>query len=151
MSTTANSATSASALWVDGERFVSDGSSGHAVAFDSDRERNTAPGPMEMLLRSLCACSATDLVIMLKKSRQAVERLEVAAEGERAAEPPRVYTRIHVTYRVRGRNLDRAAAERAVKLSQSKYCSVFVTLEGKATITHELVLEETGAAAGPAV
>lgn len=109
---------------------------------DSDRDTNRAPGPMEMLLRSLCACSATDVVIVLKKKRQAVTAVEVTAEGERAPEPPTVYTQIHMTYRIAGHQVEKQAAERAVALSQEKYCSVLATLRPTARISHELVLEE---------
>lgn len=137
--------TTASAHWTGGERFLSDGGSGHAVIFDSDRAANTAPGPMEMVLRSLCACSATDIVLILRKARQPLAAVEVSAEAERAPEPPSIFTRIHVRYRIGGA-VDRAQAERAVQLSQAKYCSVFVTLSRTASITHEIVLAPEAAA-----
>lgn len=132
--------TQASATWVDGERFLTTGSSGHAIIFDSDRGLNSAPGPMEMVLRALCACSATDVVMILAKARQRFTSVVVEAEGERAPKPPTVYTRIHVRYRVAGHDLDTAAVERAVALSHEKYCSVLATLQHTATITHELAV-----------
>lgn len=134
-------ATAASAIWVDGQRFLSTGSSGHAVALDSDRRLNTAPGPMEMVLRSLCACTATDLVIVLKKAHQQWSRLEVSAKAERAAAPPEIFTRIHLHYHLIGRRLESAVVERAVKLSQTKYCSVSLMLSRSATITYEIAIE----------
>ncbi len=109
---------------------------------DSDRASNLAPGPMEMVLRSLCACSATDVVIVLKKKRQAFTAVEVTAAGERAPEPPTVYTQIHMKYRIAGHHVDRQAAERAIALSQEKYCSVLATLRQRARISYELILEE---------
>lgn len=134
--------TAASAVWLDGERFVTEGSSGHAVVLDADRGQNSAPGPMEMVLRSLCACSATDVVVVLKKSRQAFVRLEVSAQGERAPEPPSIYTRIHMVYRVAGESVERAVVERAVALSHAKYCSVFLMLSRTAAMSHEILIDE---------
>jgi len=133
--------TIASALWVDAERFLTAGSSGHAVVLDADRVLNSAPGPMEMVLRSLCACSATDVLIVLKKTRQAFRHVEVSAEGERAPAPPQVYTHIHLRYRVLGERVDRSVVERAVALSHAKYCSVFLMLQPSVAITHEIDLE----------
>ncbi|HEY7854893.1 MAG TPA: OsmC family protein [Terriglobales bacterium] len=137
----ASEPTTATANWIDGQRFVTGGSSGHAVVMDSSRETNSAPGPMEMVLRSLCACSATDIVIVLNKTRQRYTRVEVTAEGTRAPEPPAVFTGIHMVYRASGREVDRAAMERAVKLSREKYCSVFSMLEKTARMSFEIVLE----------
>ncbi|MGH9414746.1 MAG: OsmC family protein [Terriglobales bacterium] len=137
--------TTAAARWTEGEQFLTQGSSGHDVWMDSDRESNRAPGPMEMVLRSLCACSATDIVIVLRKMRQTFMSVVVTAEGERAPAPPTVYTRIHLQYRIAGTHVERHAAERAVALSQEKYCSVLATLRHTARITHALVLEEAAA------
>lgn len=94
-----------------------------------------------MVLRSLCACSATDIVIVLRKTRQPWSGVVVSAEGERAPQPPTVYTRIHMVYRIAGAGVDPAVAERAVALSQEKYCSVLATLRHTAVITHETILE----------
>lgn len=134
--------THAAAVWTDGERFASEGSSGHTVVFDADRITNRAPGPMEMVLRSLCACSATDLVIVLRKKRQNFTGIRVSAEGERAPEPPQVYTKIHLRYEVTGHGVQREAVQRAVELSQEKYCSVFAMLRHTAATSYEIVLQE---------
>ena len=83
----------ASVKWIGEQKFLGISPSGHAVPFDSDRESNKAPGPMEMVLMSLGACTATDMVIILEKKRQKLEALEVLCSGERAAEPPTVWTR----------------------------------------------------------
>jgi putative redox protein len=88
--------------WIDGERFVVNASSGHAVVVDADRKRNTAAGPMELVLMGLCACTATDVVSILRKKREAFTALEVRAEAERAEQPPTVYTRIKLIYTVSG-------------------------------------------------
>jgi putative redox protein len=120
--------------WVEAERFLTVVPSGHAVAFDSDRESNTAPGPMEMLLAALGSCTATDVVTILQKKRQALESLEIEISGERAAEPPRVWTRIEVVYKLRGK-LDDKAVRDAIHLSESKYCSVSAMLSKTAQMT----------------
>src|SRR5437899_6855435 len=74
--------------WIDGERFVAKASSGHAVVIDSDRDRNTAAGPMELVLLGLCGCTATDVVNILRKKREPFTAVEVRAEAERAHEAP---------------------------------------------------------------
>src|SRR5215467_13539042 len=113
----------AQVTWSDGERFVGSASIGHAIVIDADRERNTAPGPMELVLIGLCACTATDVVSILRKKRQPVGGVEVHAEAERAARPPTVYESIKLIYRVSG-DVSRKAVEDAVHLSKVKYCSV---------------------------
>ena len=123
--------------WLDGERFVAHGSSNHSVVFDSDRDRNTAPGPMEYVLMALCACTATDVVSILKKKREPFTSFQVRAEGERAAEPPTVYTQIRLIYRVGGK-VAKKSMEDAVRLSKEKYCSVSAMLGKTAKITTEI-------------
>ena len=124
----------ATVRWTSGEEFLATTPSGHAVAFDSDREHNAAPGPMEMLLAALGACTATDIVIILKKKRQNLEGLEVEVSGERAADPPRVWTKLELVYRLRGA-LDDAAVRHAIELSEDKYCSVLATLRKSAAVS----------------
>lgn len=125
--------------WIDGERFVVNASSGHAVVVDADRKRNTAAGPMELVLMGLCACTATDVVSILRKKREAFTALEVRAEAERAEQPPTVYTRIKLIYTVSGQ-VSRKAVEDAVRLSEEKYCSVAAMLKSTAKITWEIEL-----------
>jgi putative redox protein len=124
----------ASVKWVAGEQFLAVMPSGHAVPFDADRERNSAPGPMEMLLGALGACTAADVVLILKKKRQRLESLEVVISGERAADPPTVWTRLEILYRLRGA-LDDKAVRDTIELSETKYCSVAATLRKTAAIT----------------
>jgi putative redox protein len=124
----------ASVAWIGEEKFVATSPSGHAMALDSDRQSNKAPGPMEMLLMALGACTGTDVVIVLKKKRQKLESLEVICSGERAAKPPQVWTKLEVLYRLRG-NLDEDAVKHAIKLSEEKYCSVSAMLQKTATLT----------------
>jgi putative redox protein len=131
----------ASVRWVADEQFLAMTPSGHAVPFDSDRGKNSAPGPMEMLLAALGSCTATDVVSILKKKRQPLESLEVQVSGERADSPPRVWTKIEVVYRLRGA-LDEKAVKDAIELSQSKYCSVSVMLGRTAAIGYRYELLE---------
>ncbi len=131
----------ASVKWIDEQKFVATSPSGHAVAIDSDRESNKAPGPMELLLMALGACTATDVVIVLGKKRQKLQSLEVICSGERAAEPPAVWTKLEIVYRLRGQ-LDDAAVKHAIQLSEDKYCSVAAMLRKTATLSwrYEIVL-----------
>src|SRR4030081_3312643 len=80
--------------WSGEQKFLAMSPSGHAMAMDSDRESNKAPGPMELVLLALGACTATDVVIILEKKRQKFESVEVICSGERAAEPPTVWTKL---------------------------------------------------------
>ena len=133
----------ASVMWIGEEKFVATSPSGHSIALDSDRMSNKAPSPMELLLMALGACTATDIVVVLKKKRQKLEALEVICSGERAAEPPKVWVKLEVLYRLRG-TLDEAAVQRAIQLSDEKYCSVSATLRKSATLTcrYELLAPE---------
>jgi len=133
----------ATVKWVGEEKFLAVSPSGHGIAVDSDRESNTAPGPMDLVLMALGACTATDVVSILKKKRQKLESLEVICSGERAAEPPKVWTKLEVLYRLRGR-LDEQAVKHAIELSESKYCSVSAMLQKTATLTwrHEILPPE---------
>jgi len=124
----------ASVKWIGEQKFVAVGPSGHAIVFDSDRESNKAPGPMEFLLLALGACTATDVVTILEKKRQKLESLEVICSGERAKEPPTVWTRLEILYRLRGK-LDDAAVKHAIQLSEDKYCSVAAMLKKTATVS----------------
>ena len=121
--------------WVGGEEFLAQMPSGHAVIFDADRSHNAAPGPMEMLLGALGACSSVDVVEILKKKRQKLESLEIEISGERATEPPTVWTKIEMIYKLTG-VLDDKAVRDAIELSQNKYCSVAATLRKTAEIIY---------------
>jgi putative redox protein len=123
----------ATVKWVGGQKFSATSPSGHAVTLDSDRQSNNGPGPMELLLMALGACTATDIVIVLEKKRQKLESLEVVCSGERASAPPQVWTKLEVVYRLRGK-LDEAAVKHAIELSEEKYCSVAAMLKKTAAL-----------------
>lgn len=128
--------------WVGKERFVALSPSGHLVALDSDRAANSAPGPMELLLVALGVCTATDVVSILAKKRQKLEALEIEVSGERAAEPPQVWTRLEIVYKLKG-TLDEKAVEHAVQLSEEKYCSVAAMLRKTAPITYRIEIDRS--------
>jgi putative redox protein len=133
------------AKWVEGVSFVGESETGHAVVIDGAPDyggRNLGMRPMEMVLLGTAACTAFDVVLILRKARQPVGDCVVDATAERAATDPKVFTNIHLTYTVAGRGLDRNHVERAVKLSKEKYCSATLMLAKTAEITFDIVLVE---------
>ena len=129
--------------WVEGVSFVGESQSGHAVVIDGAPEyggRNRGMRPMELVLLGTAACTAFDVVLILKKARQPIADCSVAAEAERAATEPKVFTKIHLRYTVAGRGLDPKQVERAVKLSKDKYCSATAMLAKSAEITFEVAI-----------
>lgn len=131
--------------WVDGMSFLGESGSGHAVLMDGAPEaggRNLGPRPMEMVLMGTGGCSAFDVVLILKKSRQEISDCVVEIESERAAEDPKVFTRIHFHFIVTGKNLNPAQVERAIKLSAEKYCSASIMLGKTAKLTHDFRIVE---------
>jgi putative redox protein len=126
--------------------FMGEAGSGHAVVMDGAPEyggRNIGIRPMEMLLIGLAGCTGFDVVQILKKGRENVTGCEVEVEAQRAAEDPKVFTRIHISYRISGRGLSPAKAERAVALSKEKYCSASIMLGATAEMSASLeVIDE---------
>jgi len=123
--------------WTEAMSFVGESGSGHAVLIDGSPEhggRNLGMRPMELVLAGAAACTAFDVVLILKEARQPVVDCVVEAEGDRADEPPRVFTRIRFAFTVAGRGLDARQVERAVALSRDKYCSATAMLAKTATI-----------------
>ncbi|MGD9880258.1 MAG: OsmC family protein [Reyranella sp.] len=137
--------TTARISWVDGALFVAEGGSGHTLTMDGATDvggRDLASRPMEVVLMGMGGCTAIDVVAMLKKQRQDIEGVEVSLVAERADEPPKVFISVKVVYTVRGRKLNRALIERAVSLSEDKYCSATAMIRKSAAVSHEIVLEE---------
>ncbi len=132
------------ATWIDGRRFAYESATGHALMTDAPEESggtDTAATPMELVLLGLIGCSGVDVTSILQKMKQPLEALTVTARAVRADVHPRVYTKIHLTYLVRGK-LDIKKLERAINLSETRYCSVAAMLSSTALITHEYVLDE---------
>lgn len=134
--------------WVDGAMMVGESGSGHAIVMDGAPEyggRDMGVRPMEMLLLGLGGCTEFDVVHILKKGRNELAACEVEIEAERAEKDPKVFTRIHVHFRVSGPGLTDKAVSRAVKLSAEKFCSASLMLAKAADITHDYVVIDTNA------
>jgi putative redox protein len=132
--------------WVENVTFLAETESAHALVMDGAPEgggRNLGPRPMEMVLLGAGGCSGFDVVLILKRGRHDVRGCDVHLVAERASEDPKVFTKIDMRYTVRGRNLPRAAVERAVQLSHEKYCSASIMLAKTAAMTHSVeVIDE---------
>lgn len=127
----------ASSQWKEGMIFEGRSQSGHAITFDASPEHLSGASPMEAVLAALCGCTSVDVVSILQKKREPLAGLTVSASAEQAAEAPRVFTRIHLTYRIHGK-VSQKAAEDAVALSKNKYCSVSKMLEKAAEVTYSI-------------
>jgi len=125
--------------------FLAETGSNHLVTMDGAPDgggRNLAPRPMEVVLVGTGGCSAYDVVVILKKSGQDVTGCEVKLTAERAATDPKVFTKIHMHWTVRGRGLKRNLVEHAVRLSHEKYCSATAMLTKTAEITRDFEVVE---------
>ena len=130
---------------VEGMTFVAESGSGHAVVVDAAADvggSNLGARPMELVLMGTGACSAIDVVHILRKARQPISGCVVELESERAAEDPKVFTRIHLHYVVTGKGLAAAQVERAIKLSKEKYCSATIMLAKMAEISFDFEIRE---------
>lgn len=126
------------------EFFVGISPSGHSQIIDAKGDRNSAPTPMEMLLVSVAACTAVDVISILKKKRQDVVDYNVEISGKRAEEHPRKFTSFHIHHIVQGRSVSEKALADAIELSDTKYCSVAATVRPTAQITtsYEIIESE---------
>ncbi len=125
--------------WAGDALFIGESTTGHKLLMDGPPEgggRNLGPRPMEMLLLGTGSCSCYDVISILKKSRQNVVRCEVEVSSKRAETEPKVFTDIHIHFRVFGVDLKERQVERAVSLSAEKYCSASIMLGASANITH---------------
>lgn len=129
----------------DGMTFLAETGSNHVVVMDGAPDgggRNLAPRPMEVVLAGTGGCTAYDVVVILKKSGQDVRGCEVKLTSERAPTDPKVFTKIHMHFVVRGRNLKRNLVEHAIRLSHEKYCSASIMLGKTAEITKDFEVVE---------
>ena len=121
-----------------GMGFVAETGSGHLLTMDGAPDgggRNLAPRPMETLLAGAGACTAYDVVLILKRGRQDVTGCTIKVQAERAETDPKVFTHINLHFTVSGRNLADAAVARAIALSHEKYCSATIMLAKSAEIS----------------
>ena len=129
----------------EGMSFIAETGSNHLVAMDGAPDgggRNLAPRPMEMVLVGTGGCAAYDVVVILRKSGQDVTGCEVKLTSERAETDPKVFTRIHMHFTVRGRALKRNLVEHAIRLSHEKYCSATAMLVKTAQVTRDFEILE---------
>lgn len=126
--------------WVEQVSFLGETESGHAVLMDGAPAaggRNLGPRPMEMLLLGAGGCTSFDVIAILKKSRQSVSDCYVEIEAERAETEPKVFTKIHMHFVVKGKDIKPEVVERAIKLSAEKYCSASIMLGATAAMSHD--------------
>ena len=136
----------ATVKWLDHMSFVGESGSGHSVVMDGppdDGGRNMGVRPMEMVLLGMGGCTAFDVVHILKRARQDIVDCHVELEAERATEIPKVFTKIHAHYIIKGKGLDAKKVERAITMTAEKYCSVSIMLANCVEITHDFeIIEE---------
>lgn len=131
--------------WDGNAKFIGESGSGHQVIMDGPPEgggQNLGPRPMEMLLLGTGACSGYDVVSILKKSRQNVSACEIELSSERARDEPRVFTKIHIHFKILGAGLKEKQVKRAVSLSAEKYCSAAIMLGATAEVIHDYEIIE---------
>lgn len=131
--------------WIGNKTFTGQTESGHSIVIGTADGEAPKPGPsaMELVLMGAGSCSAWDVVEILRKGRQAIEDVIVELDADRAPEPPKVFTRIHLHFIVKGRDLSEHRVKRAIDLSVEKYCSATKMLEKTATVTHDFEIIDT--------
>jgi len=132
------------AKYIEGRTFLAKGDSNHWVTLDTSKEKGgggAGSSPMELVLMGLASCTGLDVVSILEKRRVDLQDFGVNVSAERADSHPRVYTKIHLTYNFVSPDLTEKDAERAIQLSQDKYCSVSKMLDKTAEITYEYEIQ----------
>jgi putative redox protein len=122
--------------WIGGQQYVGIDSTNHSVVMSTTAE-GVGMKPSELILVALAACTGVDVVDILTKKRTPITSLEIFVDGEQDPNPPWPYRKIHITYRLRGKELTDKGVRQAIELSEEKYCSVSATLRGVAAITTE--------------
>ncbi|ADQ15531.1 OsmC family protein [Halanaerobium hydrogeniformans] len=128
--------------WQGGLEFSSDLPSGYEITVDASEEsggNNNGPRPMELLLTGLGGCTGIDVVLILEKMKAELEDFKLEIKAERAEEPPKRFTKIHLNYKFTGKNLNERKVERAINLSETKYCSASSSLNAEITSSYEIV------------
>jgi putative redox protein len=133
-------------VWKGGMAFTGSlESSGYLIPLDSSKSvggRELGFQPLQLFAVGLVGCTGMDVISILQKKRVEVTDFEVSAEIERAKEHPKIFTKIQLIYKVTGKNIDRKDVERAVDLSETKYCPAQAMLEKTAEISHKIIIEE---------
>jgi len=131
--------------WIENVCFIGESESNHSVILDGPEElggRKLGMRPMEMLLIGMGGCTSFDVVTILEKSRQAISDCYAEIEAERAETITKVFTKIHIHFVLKGKDLDKDQVERAIKLSAEKYCSASIMLSKSVQITHDFEIKE---------
>lgn len=132
-------------VWKGGMAFTGTADSGYLIPLDGKQEvggHDLGFQPLQLFAIGLVGCTGMDVISILQKKRQEVTSFEVSAEITRADEHPKVFTKIILEYKIAGKNLDKEAVERAVELSETKYCPAQAMLEKTAEITHKIIIQE---------
>jgi len=127
--------------WQGDLEFKNQLASGHDLTVDAAEKsggHNKGPRPMELLLAGLAGCTGIDIVLILRKMKTELEAFEMDVEAERAEEAPKRFTKIHIKYKLKGKNLDDRKVERAINLSKEKYCSASSSLNAEITSSYEI-------------
>jgi putative redox protein len=132
----------ATVKWIEGKQFIGVDSTHHSVVLSTPDE-GIGMKPSELLLIALASCTAVDVVEILAKKRMTLTLLEISSSGEQDQDPPWTFRKIHLHYKVGGKNLTEKAVAQAIQLSEEKYCSVAATIRATAQITTDFeILEE---------
>ena len=127
--------------WIDGKKFLGIDSTNHSVVL-STADEGIGVKPSELLLIAVASCSAVDVVEILTKKRMPLTFLEISTSGEQDHDPPWTFRKIHMHFRVSGKNLAEKAVAQAIELSEEKYCSVAATVRATAQITSDFEIIE---------
>jgi putative redox protein len=138
----------ATVKWIDGKQFIGIDSTHHSVVLSTPDE-GIGIKPSELLLIAVASCSAVDVVEILTKKRMPLTHLEISATGEQDQDPPWTFRKIHLVYKIGGKNLTDKAVSQAIQLSEEKYCSVAATIRATAEITTEFEILEEAAVLSP--
>jgi putative redox protein len=132
-------------VWKGGMAFTGTSDSGYLIPLDAKKRaggQELGFQPLQLFAIGLVGCTSMDVISILKKKRQEVTEFEVSAQIERAEDHPRIFTKILIEYKLTGKNLDRAAVERAVELSENRYCPAQAMLEKAAEISHKIIIQQ---------
>lgn len=133
-------------VWKGGLAFTGTANEGYLIPLDAKKAvggQDLGFQPLQLIAIGLVGCTGMDVISILKKKRQEVTKFEVSAKVERAEEHPKVFTKILITYKIVGKNIDRNAVERAVELSENTYCGAQAMLRHSAEITHKIIIEDS--------
>ena len=132
-------------VWKGGMAFTGSANSGYLIPLDAKKAvggQDMGFQPLQLFAIGLVGCTGMDVISILKKKRQEVTEFEVSAQIENAQEHPKVFTKILLEYKVTGKNLDQDAVERAVELSETRYCPAQAMLDKTAEISHKIIIQQ---------